>query len=118
MVLTPYLHVISGEVRIGIITFDMLISVNSSYMRPNLSEVAEFIAHEFEIANLQVWSRYYAMAWLTLYTKGLLVWLIFARKLILVKYSVITVQNLIKLEQMNIRCLVVPILILVCNYMY
>ncbi|OAY51000.1 aspartic proteinase 36 [Manihot esculenta] len=45
---------VPGEVRIGIITFDMLISVNSSYMRPNLSEVAEFIAHEFEIANLQV----------------------------------------------------------------
>ncbi|KAJ9166303.1 hypothetical protein P3X46_021077 [Hevea brasiliensis] len=45
---------VPGELRIRIITFDMLISVNNSYMKPNLSEVAEFIAHELEVDNLQV----------------------------------------------------------------
>ncbi|KAJ9186804.1 hypothetical protein P3X46_002337 [Hevea brasiliensis] len=45
---------VPGEVRIGIITFDMLISVNNSYIKPNLSEIADFIALELEVANLQV----------------------------------------------------------------
>ncbi|WCJ35518.1 Eukaryotic aspartyl protease family protein [Euphorbia peplus] len=43
-----------GEVRIGIITFEMLIRVKNSSMKPNLTEVAELIAHELEINNLQV----------------------------------------------------------------
>ncbi|KAL6587683.1 hypothetical protein OROMI_000661 [Orobanche minor] len=43
-----------GELRIGIITFEMLIRVNNSFMKPNLTEVAELIAHELEINNLQV----------------------------------------------------------------
>ncbi|XP_050213236.1 aspartic proteinase 36 [Mercurialis annua] len=43
-----------GEIRIGIITFDMLINVTNSDMKPNLTEVAEFIAHELQVDNLQV----------------------------------------------------------------
>ncbi|CAK7347470.1 unnamed protein product [Dovyalis caffra] len=48
----PHFH--PGEIRIGIISFDMLISVNNSHTKPNFTEVAEFIAHELEVDNLQV----------------------------------------------------------------
>ncbi|KAJ6722319.1 ASPARTYL PROTEASES [Salix koriyanagi] len=43
-----------GDIRIGIITFDMSISVNNSNTNPNFTEVAEFIAQELEVDNLQV----------------------------------------------------------------
>lgn len=43
-----------GDIRIGIITFDMSISVNNSNINPNFTEVAEFIAQELEVDNLQV----------------------------------------------------------------
>uniref|UniRef100_A0A2P2J6A0 Peptidase A1 domain-containing protein n=1 Tax=Rhizophora mucronata TaxID=61149 RepID=A0A2P2J6A0_RHIMU len=46
--------ILPGEFRIGIITFDMLISVNNSDMKPNLTEVAVFIAHELKVYNSQV----------------------------------------------------------------
>ncbi|CAL1410646.1 unnamed protein product [Linum trigynum] len=45
---------IPGEVRIAIITFDMLIVVNDTSSKPNLTEVADVIAHELEVDNLQV----------------------------------------------------------------
>ncbi|KAI5563791.1 hypothetical protein BDE02_14G014900 [Populus trichocarpa] len=48
----PFFH--PGEIRIGIISFDMLISANNSNTKPNFTEVAEFIAHELEVDNLQV----------------------------------------------------------------
>ncbi|KAJ8773239.1 hypothetical protein K2173_028416 [Erythroxylum novogranatense] len=43
-----------GDFHIGIITFEMLISVNNSSIKPNLTEVAIFIAHELEVHNSQV----------------------------------------------------------------
>ncbi|EEF52314.1 Aspartic proteinase nepenthesin-1 precursor, putative [Ricinus communis] len=45
---------IPGEFRIGVITFDMLMNINNSAAKPNLTEVAEFIAHELQVDNLQV----------------------------------------------------------------
>ncbi|KAJ8762492.1 hypothetical protein K2173_007931 [Erythroxylum novogranatense] len=43
-----------GDFHIGIITFDMLISVNNLSIKPNLTETAMFIAHELEVQNSQV----------------------------------------------------------------
>ena len=55
-----------GEIRIGIISFDMLISANNSNTKPNFTEVAEFIAHELEVDNLQVQLSYFGLTWLSL----------------------------------------------------
>ncbi|CAN8267785.1 unnamed protein product [Cochlearia groenlandica] len=43
-----------GVFHIGSITFEVLISVNNSSLKPNFSEVADFIAHELEIQSSQV----------------------------------------------------------------
>lgn len=43
-----------GQLQIGFITFDMILRVNNS-MKPNFTELAEFIAHELEIEDSQVW---------------------------------------------------------------
>ncbi|CAN1135722.1 Aspartic proteinase 36 [Linum perenne] len=45
---------VPGKFRIGIITFDMLIVVNDTSVKPNLTEVADVIAHELEVDNIQV----------------------------------------------------------------
>ncbi|CAN0905552.1 Aspartic proteinase 36 [Linum grandiflorum] len=45
---------VPGEFRIAIITFDMLIVVNDTSVKPNLTEVADVIAHELEVDHLQV----------------------------------------------------------------
>ncbi|GAV84533.1 Asp domain-containing protein [Cephalotus follicularis] len=41
-------------IRIGVITFDMEISMNKSHMKPNFTELSEFIAHELEVDDSQV----------------------------------------------------------------
>ncbi|ESQ44750.1 hypothetical protein EUTSA_v10003167mg [Eutrema salsugineum] len=43
-----------GVFRIGSITFEVSISVNNSSLKPNFSEIADFIAHELEIQSSQV----------------------------------------------------------------
>lgn len=43
-----------GVFRIGVITFQVSISVNNASMKPNFSEIADFIAHELEIQSSQV----------------------------------------------------------------
>ncbi|CAH8359752.1 unnamed protein product [Eruca vesicaria subsp. sativa] len=43
-----------GVFRIGVITFEVSISVNNASMKPNFSEIADFIAHELEIQSSQV----------------------------------------------------------------
>ncbi|KAJ0262568.1 Eukaryotic aspartyl protease family protein [Hirschfeldia incana] len=43
-----------GVFRIGVITFKVSISVNNASMKPNFSEIADFIAHELEIQSSQV----------------------------------------------------------------
>lgn len=47
-------EVLPGEFQVGLITFDMSFSVNYSNMKPNFTELAEFIAHELEINASQV----------------------------------------------------------------
>ncbi|CDY22367.1 BnaA06g36890D [Brassica napus] len=42
-----------GVFRIGVITFQVSISVNNASMKPNFSEIADFIAHELEIQSSQ-----------------------------------------------------------------
>lgn len=42
-----------GVFRIGVITFEVSISVNNASMKPNFSEIADFIAHELEIQSSQ-----------------------------------------------------------------
>ena len=59
-----------GEIRIGIITFEMLISVNNSNTNPNFTEVAEFIAQELEVDNLQVQLSYFVLTWFLILRVG------------------------------------------------
>ncbi|XP_057973921.1 aspartic proteinase 36 [Malania oleifera] len=47
-------NVLPGKFLVGLITFDMSLSVNNSSMRPNFTELAGFIAHELEINASQV----------------------------------------------------------------
>ena len=44
----------TGELQVGLITFDISFSVNYSNIKPNFTELAEFIAHELEINASQV----------------------------------------------------------------
>ncbi|XP_038715792.1 aspartic proteinase 39 isoform X2 [Tripterygium wilfordii] len=46
--------ILPDDFRIGMITFDMSITVNNISPKPNFTELAEFIAHEMEIDELQV----------------------------------------------------------------
>nr|POE44959.1 protein aspartic protease in guard cell 1 [Quercus suber] len=46
--------VFPGEFQIGLITFDMSLSINNSYMKPNFTELAEFIAQELDVKASQV----------------------------------------------------------------
>uniref|UniRef100_A0A1J3DW50 Aspartic proteinase-like protein 2 n=1 Tax=Noccaea caerulescens TaxID=107243 RepID=A0A1J3DW50_NOCCA len=43
-----------GVFRIGSITFEVSISVNNSSLKPNFTEIADFIAHELDIQSSQV----------------------------------------------------------------
>ncbi|KAE8099940.1 hypothetical protein FH972_017883 [Carpinus fangiana] len=43
-----------GEFQIGLITFDMMLSINNSYMKPNFTELTEFIAHALDVKVSQV----------------------------------------------------------------
>uniref|UniRef100_A0A1J3JDG9 Aspartic proteinase-like protein 2 n=1 Tax=Noccaea caerulescens TaxID=107243 RepID=A0A1J3JDG9_NOCCA len=43
-----------GVFRIGSITFDVSIIVNNSSLKPNFTEIADFIAHELDIQSSQV----------------------------------------------------------------
>ncbi|CAA7041627.1 unnamed protein product [Microthlaspi erraticum] len=43
-----------GVFQIGSITFDVSISVNNSSLKPNFTEIADFIAHELDIQSSQV----------------------------------------------------------------
>ncbi|XP_010549260.1 PREDICTED: aspartic proteinase-like protein 2 [Tarenaya hassleriana] len=45
---------LSGVFRIGVITFEVSISVNNSSTKPNFTELADFIAHELNINSSQV----------------------------------------------------------------
>ncbi|KAF3446582.1 hypothetical protein FNV43_RR11762 [Rhamnella rubrinervis] len=45
--------VFPGQIQIGFITFDMILRVNNS-MKPNFTELAEFIAQELEVKESQV----------------------------------------------------------------
>lgn len=42
-----------GVFRIGVITFEVSISVKNSSVKPKFSEIADFIAHELEIKSSQ-----------------------------------------------------------------
>ncbi|KAG5395326.1 hypothetical protein IGI04_025289 [Brassica rapa subsp. trilocularis] len=44
---------LTGVFRIGVITFQVSISVTNASMKPNFSEIADFIAHELEIQSSQ-----------------------------------------------------------------
>lgn len=44
----------SGVFQIGLITFDMMLSINNSSMKPNFTELKEFIAHELDVEVSQV----------------------------------------------------------------
>ncbi|XP_030949997.1 aspartic proteinase CDR1-like [Quercus lobata] len=46
--------VFPGEFQIGLITFDMSLSINNSYMKPNITELTEFIAQELDVKASQV----------------------------------------------------------------
>ncbi|KAM3758103.1 hypothetical protein ACB098_01G017400 [Castanea mollissima] len=46
--------VFPGEFQIGLITFDMSLSINNSYMKPNITELTEFIARELDVKASQV----------------------------------------------------------------
>ncbi|KAH7523701.1 hypothetical protein FEM48_Zijuj06G0039700 [Ziziphus jujuba var. spinosa] len=46
-------NVFPGRIQIGLITFDMILGFNNS-MKPNFTELTEFIAHELEVKVSQV----------------------------------------------------------------
>ncbi|XP_040998063.1 aspartic proteinase 36-like isoform X1 [Juglans microcarpa x Juglans regia] len=43
-----------GEFQIGLITFDMMLIINNSSMKPNFTELTEFIAHALDVKVSQV----------------------------------------------------------------
>lgn len=43
-----------GEFQIGLITFDMKLNINNSNMKPNFTELTEFIAHALDVKVSQV----------------------------------------------------------------
>ncbi|XP_010277145.1 PREDICTED: aspartic proteinase-like protein 2 [Nelumbo nucifera] len=47
-------NIIPGESRVGLIMFDMSLSVKYSDMAPHITELAEFIAHELDVNTSQV----------------------------------------------------------------
>ncbi|KAJ4701660.1 aspartic proteinase-like protein 2 [Melia azedarach] len=47
-------NILPGAFQIGFITFDMSISLNNSNIKPNFTELAEFIAHELAVDDTQV----------------------------------------------------------------
>ncbi|KAA8537821.1 hypothetical protein F0562_027599 [Nyssa sinensis] len=47
-------NILPGGYRVGLITFDLSFSFNYPNMKPNLTELAEFIAHELEVNASQV----------------------------------------------------------------
>jgi|APAra0007618407_1042631.scaffolds.fasta_scaffold14522_2 hypothetical protein len=49
--LIPYER--KGVFRVGVITFEVSISVNNSSLKPKFSEIADFIAHELDIQSAQ-----------------------------------------------------------------
>ncbi|VYS69116.1 unnamed protein product [Arabidopsis thaliana] len=50
---SPTSH-LPGVFRVGVITFEVSISVNNSSLKPKFSEIADFIAHELDIQSAQV----------------------------------------------------------------
>lgn len=48
------LNVLPGAFQIGVITFDMSFSLNNSHMKPNFTELSEFIAHELQVDDIEV----------------------------------------------------------------
>lgn len=43
-----------GEFQVGVITFNMMLHVNKSSVKLNITELAEFIANELEVSVSQV----------------------------------------------------------------
>lgn len=47
-----------GDFQIGLITFDIMLSINNSSMKSNFTELTELIAHELDVKVSQVWLSY------------------------------------------------------------
>lgn len=44
----------SGQIQVGLITFDISLNVSYSDLMPHVTELAELIAHELEVKTAQV----------------------------------------------------------------
>ncbi|KAL0545583.1 hypothetical protein IC582_015472 [Cucumis melo] len=51
---SPSVPFLSGEFQVGVITFNMMLHVNKSSVKLNITELAEFIANELEVSVSQV----------------------------------------------------------------